>query len=271
MPFVSHAELRQSLLEPFRADPSRAAILTDLDGTLAPIVMRPEAAEVPAQVRTALRALTAKFGLVACVTGRRALEARAMVQIDEITYVGNQGYELLAPGDDEPVATPAATPRRELAAAFVARIDPKWLAKLGLRNEDKGPIQAIHWRGAPDEDAAEQAAARIARLAEHSGLIALWGRKIVELRPVAGIDKGTAVHGLVLERSPLAAAAFIGDDRTDLDAYRALRALAGTRRLGQALLVGVASVEGPPEIEAEADLVVDGTEGVLELLEELAN
>jgi len=258
------------MLAPFLADPSRSAILTDVDGTLAPIAMRPEAAEVPGAIRATLRGLAARFGLVACVTGRRALEARSMVGVDELIYVGNQGYEVLAPGDVAPVSSPAAAPRRELAADFLERIDPGWLVELGLRHEDKGPIQAIHWRGAADQDAAEQAVTRIARLAEQAGLIALWGRKILELRPVAGIDKGTAVHGLVLERAPLAAALFIGDDRTDLDAFRALRALAGTRRLGQALLVGVRSAEGPPEIVLEADLVVDGTDGVLELLKDLA-
>ncbi|MDQ3571675.1 MAG: trehalose-phosphatase [Actinomycetota bacterium] len=268
---MSHTESRHALLEPLLADPSRSAILTDVDGTLAPIAMRPEAAEVPDAAKAVLRALADRFGLVACVTGRRALEARSMVGVGELLYVGNQGYELLVPGDAEPVSTPAAGPRRGLAADFVGRIDRDSFAVLGLRHEDKGPIQAIHWRGAADQEAAQQEVTRIARQAERSGLLALWGRKILELRPVAGIDKGTAVHGLVLDRAPLAAALFIGDDRTDLDAFRALRALAGTHRLGRALLVGVSSAEGPPEIVSEADLVVDGTDGVLELLRELAS
>ena len=92
---------------------------------------------------------------------------------------------------------------------------------------------------------------------------------MLDLRPVAGIDKGTAVHRLLVERAPLDAALFAGDDRTDLDAFRALRALAGTARLGSAVRIGVASPESPPEIRAEADVVVDGTEGVLAILKEL--
>ncbi len=263
------SDARKQLLDPFRATPSRAAILTDLDGTLAPIASRPEAASVPGEVSAALDSLAAKFGLVACVTGRRSLEAREMVGVDALVYIGNQGYESLAPGQREPARTPAAGPRSGLAAGFLTRIDMGWLADVGLRVEDKGPIQAIHWRGATDEQAAERAAARIARLAEHAGLLSLWGRKIVELRPVSGIDKGTAVTGLILDYAPLTAAMFIGDDRTDLDAFRALRALADTPRLGAACLIGVASDEGPAEIVEQADLVVAGPAGVHALLQDL--
>ena len=77
------------------------------------------------------------------------------------------------------------------------------------------------------------------------------------------------MHRLLVERAPLDAALFAGDDRTDLDAFRALDALAGSARLGSAVRVGVASGESPPEIAAEADLVVEGTEGVLDILRAL--
>jgi trehalose 6-phosphate phosphatase len=72
-----------------------------------------------------------------------------------------------------------------------------------------------------------------------------------------------------VEYAPLDAALFAGDDRTDLDAFRAIAALAGSTRLGQAVRVGVVSPESPPAIEAEADVVVAGTLGVLAILETL--
>lgn len=256
-------------LEPFRARPERCAVLTDVDGTLAPIVDRPEDARVPAETTAVLERLAQRFGLVACVTGRRALEARAMVGVEGLIYVGNQGFEVLRPGETEPLADPAAAARAHRAAEFVAGLDWDALGARGLRREDKGPIQVLHWRGAPDDAAAEAAAREVAARARERELIPLWGRKVLDLRPVAGIDKGTAVHRLLVERAPLDAALFAGDDRTDLDAFRAMRALAGSPRLGAAVRVGVDSPESPPEIAAESELVVAGTEGVLEILHTL--
>ncbi len=241
----------------------------DVDGTLAPIVNRPEDAAVPAETTEALRRLADRFALVACVTGRRALEARAMVGVQELAYAGNQGFELLRPSDSEPFLDPAARPRGDHAASFLAALDQDRLATIGIRQEDKGPIQVLHWRGADDEEGAEAQVAEIAELARAESLIPLWGRKVLDIRPVAGIDKGTAVHRLLVEHAPLDAAIFAGDDRTDLDAFRAMKRLAGGSRLGAAILVGVASAESPPEIEAEADVVVSGTDGVLEILKAL--
>lgn len=258
-----------SALEPFRLRPERCAVLTDVDGTLAPIVDRPEDARVPAETTAVLERLASRYGLVACVTGRRALEARAMVGVEGVVYVGNQGFELLRPGEDEPLIDPAARPRGHRTGDFVAGLDWDALDALGVRREDKGPIQVLHWRGAPDDATAERAVREIAGRARDLGLIPLWGRKVLDLRPVAGIDKGSAVHRLLIEHAPLDAALFAGDDRTDLDAFRALRALAGSARLGSAVLVGVDSLESPQEIAAEAELVVAGTEGVLEILQAL--
>ena len=253
-------------LEPFRLRPERCAVLMDVDGTLAPIVDRPEDARVPPATTEILQRLSERYGLVACVTGRRALEAREMVGVEGLVYAGNQGFEVLRPGEDEPLIDPAARPRGQRAGDFVAGLDWEALGTVGVRREDKGPIQVLHWRGAPDEDDAEQAVREVAARARDTGLIPLWGRKVLDLRPVAGIDKGSAVHRLLVEHAPLDAALFAGDDRTDLDAFRAMRALAGSSRLGIAVLVGVDSPESPPEIAAEAEVVVEGTDGVLEIL-----
>jgi trehalose 6-phosphate phosphatase len=258
------------LLEPFRARPDRCAVFTDIDGTLAPIVERHEDARVPAETTALLEELAGRYALVACVTGRRAPEARRMVGVEGIVYAANHGFELLRPGEDEPFLDPAARPRGMRTTDFVTALDWARLEPLGIRREDKGPIQVLHWRGAPDEQAAEREAHAIAAAARDRELIPLWGRKVLDLRPVAGIDKGTAVHRLVVERAPLDAALFAGDDRTDLDAFRALNALAGSSRLGLAVKVGVDSEESPPEIAAEADLVVSGTAGVVEIFRELA-
>src|SRR6478609_4318496 len=87
-------------------DPGSAAVLSDLDGTLAPIVARPELVEVPVRAREALERIASRFGLCAIVTGRRPEEARRIVGLDGIAYAGNHGFELLAPGAESAIASP---------------------------------------------------------------------------------------------------------------------------------------------------------------------
>jgi trehalose 6-phosphate phosphatase len=84
------------------------------------------------------------------------------------------------------------------------------------------------------------------------------------------IDKGAGVTAL-LEDAEIDVAMYVGDDATDLDAFRALEALAESGRLQQAIRVGVSSEDGPAAIRSEADVVVEGTEGVQELLSILAS
>jgi trehalose-phosphatase len=260
---------RTALLEPLRADPSRAAILTDVDGTLAPIVERAEEAVVPAAAREVLARLSELFGLVGCVSGRRAEEARRLVGLDGLAYAGNHGLELLLPGDEAPRHDPSLAGRERDAADFMAGVDLEALRVAGLRREDKGPIQALHWRGAEDEARAEGRAHQIAAAAGRAGLEPRWGRKVLELRPVGGGGKDAAVASL-LAGGRLDRAVYAGDDRTDLDAFRRLRELREGGELRTAVCVGVVSAEAPPELPEDSDLIVDGPEGWLAILEWLA-
>jgi trehalose 6-phosphate phosphatase len=256
-------------LQPLLEDPGRAAILTDIDGTLAPIVDDPAAAAVPAQTRSALEALAGRFALVGCISGRRAAEARELVGIDGIAYAGNHGLEILRPGETEISFDPGVAGREEAAVDFLAEIDRDELARHGLRVEDKGPIQALHWRGAPNEEAAERQAEELAESAERDGDIEpRWGRKVLELRPAGGGDKGHAIANLV--GGEIDAAVYAGDDRTDIDAFVRLREMADTGELKSALCVGVVSPEAPPGLADASDITVDGPGGWLDILAELA-
>lgn len=252
-----------------RADPARAAILTDVDGTLASIVPRPEEATVPARASELLRGLSERYGLVGCVSGRRAEEARRLVGVAGIAYAGNHGLELLLPGEEELRFDPSLEGREGDAADFLAALGDAGPAAGGLRLEDKGPIQALHWRGAEDERAAEAHAHEIGAAAGRAGLELRWGRKVLELRPPGGGGKDTAVAAL-LATDGVSAATYAGDDRTDLDAFRRLRELEREGELEESVCVGIVSDEGPSEIGEEADLTVDGPSGWLALLEALA-
>jgi trehalose 6-phosphate phosphatase len=257
------------LLAPLREAPGRSAVLTDLDGTLAPIAARPEDAGVPERTRELLAALAARYALVGVISGRRALDARRMVGLEELAYSGNHGFELLLPGESEPRPDPSIDGHDGDAQAFVAQISPRELDDLGIRVEDKGAIVALHWRGSPNEGEAETWASELENEAEWKGLVAHRGRMVLEIRPDVSIDKGRAVTSL-LDGGEIDAALYAGDDRTDLDAFRALGELRDSGRLAAVARIAVASDEAPPEVAAGADLVVDGPEGFLEVLEQLA-
>jgi len=227
-----------------REEPTRAAVLLDVDGTLAPIVARPELAAVPEETRAEVRRLAGRYRLVACVSGRTGEEAGRLVGVEGVVYVGVHGLEL----------APEAEPWRDALRPFASESWP-WV-------EDKGLTVAFHWREADDEAAARRTLESIAERARAAGLEAHWGRKVLELRPPVAADKGTAVRTLLSERG-LQRALYAGDDTTDLDAFR------GLQGLELAVRVAVASAEGPAGLRGAADLVVGSPAELLELLRTL--
>lgn len=259
----------QEALAPLRAEPTRSAVLLDVDGTLAPIVRHAEDAHVPEHTRAPLIAIARRYGLVACISGRRASEARRIVSLGTITYLGNHGAEVLRGGSTEVELDPEVANWSSAVAQFAAGEDDTTLHRLRIRTEDKDLILAYHWRGAPNEDAAEQHLHALADRATATGLAIHWGRKVLEIRPPVPIDKGRGVEFL-LRDAGLLAAVYVGDDRTDLDAFAGLRRLVSQERLELALCVGVRSDETPPELRAAADLLVDGPPGVRAILAALA-
>ncbi len=256
-------------LAPLLADPRKAGVLLDVDGTLAPIVRHADDAYVPEPTRTPLIAVAKRYGLVACVTGRRSAVARRIVSLGSITYLGNHGSEVLRGGATEAEVDPEVAEWAVRVRAWARAAQTEALDRLRVRAEDKEAIAAFHWRGAPDEDAALAAVRELAGRAEAEGFHTHWGRKVLEVRPPVAMDKGRGIVGLV-GPAGLDVALYAGDDRTDLDAFTGLRTLVEEGRLGRAICVGVRSDETPPELEEAADLMVDGPVGVRDLLVTLA-
>lgn len=231
----------QVLLEELARQPERAALCLDVDGVLAPIVERPEDAAVPEETRAELARLAGRYALVAAVSGRASEDARRMVGVPGLVYVGSHGLEL----------APDAERWRARLEAFLTGLD--WPV------EDKGLTASLHYRTAADQAAARAELEQIAERARATGLRARFGRKVLELLPPIDADKGTAVRRLLSDRG-LTRALYAGDDTTDLDAFAALDGLdLGVR-------VAVASAEGPPELRERADVLVDGPQEFLELL-----
>lgn len=245
-------------------DPGTAAVLTDIDGVLAPIVPTPDMSEVSGELRDLLRSLSGRYRVVAGISGRSAVDALRLVGLEEIVYYGNHGFEVLRPGG-QVETVPEAAPYREKVEELERRAREE-LGPLGAFVEEKGITTSIHYRNASPE-VGERCKEFVKSEGERLGLRITVGRGVVEARPPIRADKGTATRKLVEEYEPKKAL-FIGDDTTDLDAFRELGQLREEGVLAETLRIGVKSEEGPSEIVSEADLVVDveGVGGVLRML-----
>jgi trehalose 6-phosphate phosphatase len=232
-----------NLLARLADEPARAALLLDVDGTLAPIVPRPEDARVPRETQAELRRLNERYALVACISGRTGEDAENVVGVPELVYVGNHGLEL----------EPEAEAWAERLHAFLQRIEWHGLV------EDKRLSASLHYRNAPE---ARETADTIAEAARAAGFEARFGRKVLELLPPLPVNKGTAVRRLLAQRG-LERALYAGDDTTDLDAFAAL----DTLELG--IRVAVASKEAPTALADAADIVAGDPRELVELLRRL--
>jgi trehalose 6-phosphate phosphatase len=233
------------LLERLAAEPQLAGLFVDFDGVLAPIVARPDDAYPPPEAREELERLAHRYALVAVVSGRAGDDVRRRVAVDGVVCVGSHGLEL-----------------DSRAEMWRTRIDA-FADEAGWEDtERKGLAVSFHYRRADDEAAAAAELGQLAELARSAGLVARFGRKVLEVLPPVEANKGTAVRRLLAD-SNLYRALAAGDDTTDLDAFRALDGLE------LAVRVAVAADESPPELRAAADIVVGTTQEFLELLRAL--
>jgi len=241
------AATRDALLDRVAAAPDEAGLFLDFDGVLAPIVERPEDAYPPPEARAELERLAARYALVAVVSGRAGADVRERVGVDGVVYVGSHGLEL----DRQ-----AERWRRQIADfAGAADWPPSEI-------ESKGLSVAFHFRDRADAEAAVVELEALAEQARDGGLVARFGRKVLEVLPPVGSNKGTAVRHL-LEGASLTRALVAGDDTTDLDAFRAVE------ELPQRLRVAVLAPESPRLLAEHAELVLGSTDEFLELLRRL--
>jgi trehalose 6-phosphate phosphatase len=263
---VPRTEGGQAGLEALLRAPQTALIALDFDGTLSPIVADPAAARAHPDAPAALRALAPLVGTLAVITGRPALDAvsyGSLEQVPGIVVLGHYGRQRWHDGSlSSPPPPPGlAVAREELPAVLAAAQAPE-----GTWIEEKGEAVAVHTRrAAQPEETLERLRGPLAELAERTGLTAEPGRLVIELRP-PGSDKGQALRDLVAKREA-SAAVFCGDDLGDRPAFSAVRELRAAGTPGLTVCSGSAEVTG---LADEADLVVDGPDGIVVLLQSLA-
>ena len=242
-----------------RAD--RAGVFLDFDGTLSEIAPTPGAATAVPGAAEALVRLAERFALVAIVSGRRAAEVEERLgPLRGVRVFGLYGLEQGGFDDGVPASPPGPLeeilPRLLEAAAAVP----------GTLVEPKGSNLALHYRLAPDMDAARRALLEAARpLAAAARMRVIEGKRVLELVPETAPSKGDVVEGA---GAGLEAMLYAGDDLADLEAFAAADRLAA--RGAHVVKVAVGSAETPEPLVVAADLVVPGPAALVEMLGSLA-
>lgn len=253
-----------SRLQELAARACSTGIVTDIDGTICPIVPRPNEARVADDTRALLGDLAARFRVVALISGRSVDDMLAMVPLPDGVMIGNHGMEKLAGGvrRDAVEAAPYRPVMDRLAAELVGAVDGDVIV------QPKGLSISLHYRLAADPDTARARLLAFVQplLGEH-GLRLQEGRLVMDLCPDVALDKGTALADLVAE-ADLTDVIVFGDDLTDVAAFDRLREL---RRDGtvRGLSVAVASDETAPGIASSADYRVRASADVIAALDEL--
>ena len=238
-------------------------VALDFDGTLAPIVERPEDAALLPRLRAPLDRLVDRADTIgAIVSGRGLTDVRDRVALESIYYAGNHGFEIEGPGVDR--VHPEAESARPSLERCVESLEAALADEPGTEIEDKRWTLSIHYRRAEREGAGDRVRSAIREHCQQPGLRVTEGKKVFEIRPDVDWDKGRATEFLldVVTREvegPLPAI-FIGDDRTDEDAFAVVRDLGGGIVVGDPPpddTVAVAWLRGPEEVASLIERMAD--------------
>jgi trehalose 6-phosphate phosphatase len=257
---LPHARDRIPDLLALRRRAGRMLVALDFDGTLAPIVERPEAAALLDGLAGPLRRLVARDDTVAAiVSGRGLADVRRRIGLDALYYAGNHGFEIEGPGVDR--VHEAAADARPALESCVRALDAALAGEPGTEVEDKQWTLSIHYRRAERDGAEARVRAAVDAHCRRPGLRVTEGKKVFEVRPDVAWDKGKATRFLLdaIADDAELPAIFIGDDRTDEDAFEVVR------ELGGGIVVG-----DPPPAHTRALAWVRDPGEVRELIQALA-
>ena len=201
-------------------------LMLDVDGTLAPIAQRPSLARVPDGTRRVIASLATQPGVsVALVSGRAARDAQDVVGVANVWTIGNHGAEVMDPSGHTTV-DPAVARYADSMKRVVGALEPALASLDGAVLENKQWTVTVHYR-LVDEAIVPRLRAIVGDVAVRNDLLVREGKKTLEIRPPVDVDKGTAIRQLAEQLGGFNADAsllFAGDDATDEDAFRLLRA-----------------------------------------------
>ena len=255
--------IKQKIIDDLSRAPNESLFALDYDGTLAPIVSRPEDACPVGGAPEVLTAVASSGGTIAVVTGRDAAEllrVSGFAKIPRLRVYALYGAQRWFDGNTD--SEPVPDEWDEVQSFLRTIVSPS----TGLWVEDKGLSLVVHARGVDDPSAAlAEVRPAIEALVEPLGWEVHSGRAVVDIR-LSGFDKGRALHDLVGEVDA-SAVLVAGDDVGDLSAFRAAKSLRSERRA--MWTVGIASDEAP-EVAQAADFSVGSPNDVVSLLADIA-
>ena len=238
-------------------------LITDVDGTISPTAPTPKQAKVSPLCRQYLSLLCNHLALVAAVSGRPAVEVKNMIGIDEMLYIGNHGMERWKEGHSE--YTREAQAYSNVIKAAIEELN-RLLSIEGTYIENKGVTATIHYRLCPEpQSAKKQILTTVENSPQLNKLRIVPGRMSINLLPPIEANKGTAVLNLIREYN-LRSGIYLGDDVTDIDAFRAIHA-ASLDSSFYGFAIGVISRETPAKLTAEVDFTLDGVSDVEHFLQ----
>ena len=240
---------------------ARVLLLFDYDGTLTPIVDRPDLAALAPGTKELLAGLSrdGRF-LLGIISGRSLDDVRARVGVSVLVYAGNHGLEIQGPGLD--FTHPAAEELRETQGRVYARLREELEDVPGVILEDKGLTLSLHYRLTPRESVdtvEEMFAATVAPFLAEGQVKVARGKKVLEVRPRVPWNKGTAIAKIVESYGGSAVTVFFGDDVSDEDGFAVVQE-------GE----GIAVMVGPARQPTQARYRVDSPQEVVETLKLLA-
>ncbi|MGB9980203.1 trehalose-phosphatase [Methanobacterium sp.] len=246
--------------EDFRKD-EKTAVITDIDGTISKIVLDPYEATISQIMKTTLKKLVNKFQLVGIVTGRNVKNAKEMLEVDGLLYIGSHGLEYLK--NDEIYIEPEVEKYLPLIQKVAQNIQTEE-ELYNIKNilfQEKGLCFTVHYRKCEDpEGTRRKILDAINELEELEKFKVTEGRKVVEIRPKIGHDKGTILEKLIFENA-IEKIIYLGDDVTDVDAFNKLKELKGENKVN-GLGIVVISEEVPEFVRENASFYVNGVEEV---------
>ncbi|MCW2784372.1 MAG: trehalose 6-phosphatase [Marmoricola sp.] len=253
----------------------RLLVALDFDGTLAPIVDNPDVAHIHERAQDLLISLSTQVRTIAVITGRPARQVLALGGLDEVgDNIGATGHELVVLGQygnerwtssGRRVVSPKPPPG---LASLISEL-PRLFRRAGVPDawvEEKGLAVGVHTRRCPDPKAAFDALLPVlTEAAEARHLTIEPGRFVIEIR-AAGMDKGIALRSLIAEHD-VGGIVFVGDDLGDVPAFQAVLEL---RAGGMPALLVCSGSDEESKLRELCDAVVDGPDGVMDLLDLLS-
>ena len=250
-----------SIAEVLRQSPF--GLITDVDGTISPTAPTPQQARVSPLCHRYLTLLCQQIALVAAISGRPAARVKEMIDIGGMVYIGNHGLERWV--DGHPELTEGARNYLAVVKSAIGVLSPL-LSIEGIIIENNGITATIHYRRCPDPKLAEKyALAAVQNSPQASKLQVMPGRMAINLLPPVAVNKGTATLNLIQEYN-LHRGIYLGDDITDIDAFRAIRASYPELDF-QGLAFAITSEEMPETLTEEADFTLKGVSDVERFLE----